>query len=771
MLGSAAGGSVYAMASGRRGPWTDGTAHRVFALLVPAAAIGTSGTLFLARLIPFDSLRLPLDPVHGVYLLVLFPLLSLPFFLYGLATCAAYADAGARSGRVAFFSLAGSALGAFLPSVMFPLLGEGRTLAASCALLCLPALVSLAADLARRPTARAAAMGGLSLAALSMQLPFLADARLLELPLSQYAPLSQLRRIPGTRVLESRTDLRGRLESVECPSYRPVQGLSLGFPGTVTAQGALFRDGDSPTVPCGPADRERIRAASFTLPFCGWILAGPSPKSLLLISDGGSGLACALAAGTGETTVVVDHPWIGQRLRSRWETKDPSGVAAGPAAFPVSGARAFLAGTDSRFAMIQVERWGASMPGLESLSAGFLFTEDAFRQYLRHLEGDGVLVVPRRLLLPPSDIVRFFSTARSALVAEGVEDPLGHIAVARSWDASLLLVSRSPLIGDRLALLRDHASSMGFDLDWFPGVTAADVNRYNRFPVPYHYEALLSSVEDPDFFHDSVLDLAVQDDDRPYPSRFLKWLRVGDFYRSMGSRPHVLLLSGEAAVAVMLAAAVLVSVVALLLPSLHRARHGKERSHVEGPRFMGFTAFAACGAGFVFAEMHMLDAMALVWNDPSECFAVVLGCVLAASAAGGMASCRIRGRGLSLLLMALPIAMAAAWVAVPAGARFALGLPAPLRPMLVLLLLGPPSFLLGMPFPLLMRFLTPTLGGRALSWTVNGCASVLASVLSAGVAMAVGVRALAALSAVCYAAMLAAVTWETMRTGSRSGSS
>lgn len=755
MLGCAAGGSVHAMASERRGSGEAG-ARRSFAFLVPAAALAAPAVLFLALRLPFDHLRLPLDPVQGGYLLLLLPLLSLPFFLCGLATCAAYAEAGRRSGRVAFCSLAGSALGALLPFALFPLLGEGRTLAAASALLVLPALASSAAELLRRPAARAAAAAAAAMAALAVQVPFLAEGRLLELPLSPYAPLSQLLRVPGTRILETRTDIRGRMVSVESPAYRPVQGLSLGFDGVIPAQGALFRDGDAAIAPCGPSDGQRIRAASFTLPFCGWVLAGPSPRSLILLSDGGSGLACALAAGTGETTVVVDHPWTAERLQGVWEAKDPSGRAAGPARFPVSGPRAFLAGTEARFRLIQVERWGTSMPGLESLSAGFLYTEDAFRACLRHLDADGVLVVPRRLLLPPADIVRLFSTALRALSAEGVRSPLDHVAVARSWDASLLLASPSPLTGDRLALLREFASSRGFDLDWFPGVTDADVNLHNRFARPYHYEALRASLED-GFFRSYPLDVSVQTDDRPYPSRFLKWLRIGEFYRSTGSRPHVLLLSGEASVALMLAAAVLVTAAALLLPAAVRARRGRARSPGEGPRLPAFLAFAACGAGFVFAEMHMLDAMALVWNDPSECFAVVLGWVLASSAAGGMASGGIGGRGFPIVLPALPIAMAAACFVVPAGARFALGLPGSLRPVLAFLLLAPPSFLMGMPFPLLMRLLAPAPKARALSWTVNGCASVLASVLSAGIAMAAGVRALAILSAACYAVMTAAV--------------
>jgi hypothetical protein len=49
-----------------------------------------------------------------------------------------------------------------------------------------------------------------------------------------------------------------------------------------------------------------------------------------------------------------------------------------------------------------------------------------------------------------------------------------------------------------------------------------------------------------------------------------------------------------------------------------------------------------------------------------------------------------------------------------------------------------PGFVMGMPFPLGMRFLLRLPADRAFAWAVNGCASVLASIAAAQIAIGEG---------------------------------
>ena len=75
----------------------------------------------------------------------------------------------------------------------------------------------------------------------------------------------------------------------------------------------------------------------------------------------------------------------------------------------------------------------------------------------------------------------------------------------------------------------------------------------------------------------------------------------------------------------------------------------------------------------------------------------------------------------------------------------------PLRVAAALGLAAVPGFLIGIPFPAVMRLLATGDEERASAWAVNGCASVAATVSSALIAPAAGIRALLLLSAAAYA--------------------
>jgi hypothetical protein len=105
--------------------------------------------------------------------------------------------------------------------------------------------------------------------------------------------------------------------------------------------------------------------------------------------------------------------------------------------------RGFLAQNDDRYDIIQLENWGSSMPGAAALNQDHLFTLEAFGEYWDHLTTTGVVIISRRLLLPPSDSLRLWSTAYEALQKNDVERPGEHLALLRNFDTFTLLVSKS----------------------------------------------------------------------------------------------------------------------------------------------------------------------------------------------------------------------------------------------------------------------------------------------------------------------------------------
>ena len=106
---------------------------------------------------------------------------------------------------------------------------------------------------------------------------------------------------------------------------------------------------------------------------------------------------------------------------------------------------------------------------------------------------------------------------------------------------------------------------------------------------------------------------------------------------------------------------------------------------------------------------------------------------------GGYCSQRIGPGGLRNVLIALIAVLILVFLGLDPMIRGILGFSKILQYALAILLLILPCFLVGLPFPLGMRYLLNCPAQRAYAWTANGCASVLTSILSAQIALSLGI--------------------------------
>ncbi len=744
MLGYAAGGTVASLAGDR---WTAAARRRrdAFLGLCLLCSFTMAGSFLLVTRIPLDYLRFPVDGLQPLYFLATGLLLALPFLMAGLASCTAYALHPGRSAAIACAGMLGSGAGAILPLVALPTLGEAGSIAAV-------AMAPLAIVLFWPGVGARLRLVAVGLAAGIAVLVLWKGGSALDVQPSPYKSLPQIMAAPGSRLTSRSTSLLGRVETVEAPSLRFAPGLSLGFTGALPAQRAVVVDGDEQTVLYaldGVSDGAGFARSSHV--FAAYELAGPVSSCLVVERDGGLALACAAAAGARQITVLVENPAVARVLRESYGIPGLS--------IEATGARPFLARDERRWDIIAVESWGPSVPGLASLSEDATLTVDAFRAYWRRLGDSGVISVSRRLVLPPSDSVRIFATALEALREERIVDPQNHLAVIRNWDTCTILVSRIPVSGPGLARLEEFAASLGFDLDYFPGITPDKIDRFNRYGRPFFADAYRDILADPSYVRLYPLDVAPQGDERPFPSRFLRWLRIGEFYRLTGARAYLLFLSGEVVAAAALAEGVIACLLLLLLPiaaALARARRAGPSARclrVPGAgRALAF--FAAIGLGFMFCEMCLLDSLALLFPGPSATLAVVLLGLLVSSAGGGLLSDRLGSRGLRCVVAGAALLLAGLALLLPRLVHALLPLALPMRVAAALVVTGIPGILLGIPFPAAMRMLGGAESRRAHAWAVNGFFSVLASTGSALVAMSAGWRALGFLAAAGYAAAI-----------------
>ena len=719
--------------------------------LYSATTIGSFGAL---NNLPLDYFRLPVEPIQILYLLAAFVLLALPFFFAGFIVALAYTQRPEKTGVTYFATMCGSAIGAIFPGFLLPYFSEGQLVVFSALvpLIGIPLIPGTAwknqtTSKSRKTNPVSWIFAGLAMlfGAIYPLTPY--GEWLIQVKPSPYKALSQILQFPDTHIDQTFNNVRGRIDRVSSPYVRFAPGLSLRYMENIIQHQVAFSDGDNQLV-FYPADAEgKYPFSTFTLSYSGYDLRPDAKSALVILQGGGTAIPCVRASTIKDITTVVENPALAAMVSQHYGL---TVISEAP--------RAFLAKRQRHFDIIHVENWGTSIPGSAALDQNHLFTTDAFAKYLAHLTSDGLIIISRRLLLPPSDCLRLWAAAFEGLKMTGARNPANHLAIIRNWDTFTLLVSKKPFLES--AQLEKFARNRNFDLVFLPGMTAEQANRFNKFDAPFHYveinrlaAAYLQGEEDA-YFKSYFLDIRPQSDNRPFPGRYLKWLKIESLYRTLGSRLYALLMSSEIVVSVVFFEALAVSVFLLFLPLFFVRRSAKKASLPQGMYFF------AVGAGFMFIELFFIKKYILLFGDPVISFTVVVAGILIFSSFGGA---WVQKKQKSILKWALPaliVVLVLAVFTLHDFMNYLLRFSNLWRFTGAVLILFPIGFLMGLPFPIGMRDLLDTSVQRAYAWSLNGCASILTSIASAQLAIIFGISSLLGCAIAAY--LIVILSWRYM---------
>jgi hypothetical protein len=746
LFGFAASGTFLSIIDTRKKGWekrlSSNDSIKILIILYTVTAIASFVVL---NRIPLDYFRLPLEPIQTLYLLTAYLLLSLPFFFTGLVVSIAYAFIPEKTGLVYFASMGGSAFGAIIPVLLIPLFGEGKLIIIAALIPLVMVLFWIPKPAGRHDLTKSITIGkrvclygsSLFIALIASFLLFPGGGDMVKVKPSPYKALSHILEFPDTSITETVSSIRGRFDSIQSPYIRFAPGLSLKFTDILPEQSATFRDADNPFSLYKLQSVKDEHFSRFTLSYSGYLLV-PDPEHVLLIQNGGGlGIPCAIASGARKITIVEQQPQIARIVQRHYNITVKN-----------QNPRTLLSRTDERFDIIHVESWGSSLPGSAALAQEYFFTIESFSEYLNHLTENGIIIISRKLLLPPADSIRLWAEAYESLRSLGFENPERHLAVLRNWSTFTLIVSARPF--EDMAILKDFARNLNFDLVYIPGITREMTNCFNIFDAPYHFleikrlaDAYRSGTEKA-YFKSYPIDVTPQTDSRPFPGRFLKWPRLKALYKISGSRFYSLFMSSEIVVGVVFLEALVVAVLLLVLP-LFAIKKGGQKPYISHILY-----FLAVGAGFMFIELFFIKKYIFVFGDPVISFTVVLAGILVSSSFGGYCSQRIGPRGLRNVLLVLIAVLILVFFGLDPIIHQILGLSNFLRYLMAFLLLIPSGFLAGLPFPLGMRYLLNRPDQRASAWTANGCASVLTSIASAQIALSFGIPTIIFCAALAY---------------------
>jgi len=727
---------------------------KLLVILSISFSVSCAVSLAITNMVPFDPFRFAWDPIQLVYLLAHYIVLSVPFFFTGLCTSLILANMADRVNKVYFSTLVGSGLGSVtVTTVLSPLsCGSIAVLVSSLGLI---AALAFALNLSRKNFLTTLA-SVLFFAALVFSFRPAWEAEM-----SPYKSLKIALTYPSSEVLYTGWNAFSRVDVFTSPYVRYAPGLSYEYQGSIPSQLGLTVDGDGLTAITNyDGNLSTLEFTSYLPMALPYHLNGTN-RVLIMYPEGGLDVLTALYHHTREIVAVEINPVIVEAVRDRFGDFSGHIYSDERVTVEVAEGRSFVKSSSGTYDLIQLSMAGnvaVSSTGVYALSEDYLYTVEAMQEYYLHLDADGLLCITRWLLPPPREELRIVSLAVSALEAQGITNPDERIAAIRGWGTFTLLVKKGEFTQREKDSVRTFCSERKFDLVYLPGVSPSEVNRYNRFPEPYYYEMvkdILSAGERPKLYEDYVFDITPVTDERPFFFHFYRWDKIVQIYESMGKKwqPFV---EGSYLVPVVFIQALVLSVGFILMP----VRRFRSRGATPG-RWKLLAYFLFLGLGYMIIEIVFIQRFILFLGHPVYAVSTVLFSLLTFSGLGSYFTGRLRDllkKPLTIVLPFLCVVAVVYTVSLPLLFHGFLGLDLTMRLLVSAVAIAPIGFLMGMPFPLgiaLTNERCPELIPWA--WAVNGCASVLGSILPVMIALSAGFSAILALGGVIYLAAFVTV--------------
>lgn len=464
----------------------------------------------------------------------------------------------------------------------------------------------------------------------------------------------------------------------------------------------------------------------------------PGGKTLIIGPGGGWDVARAIASGSKDITGVEINPIIANTImRERFAHLSRNLYARPEVRIHVEDGRSFVRRSPEKYQIIQatlVDTWASTAAGAFALSENNLYTTDAFEDYLSHLTDDGILAFTRWGFDPPRESLRLLSLARVALERLGEKNFPAHFIVVREgsvqgWGArDTVLVSRKPLSAADLERARTAARLSNMQVIYMPGE-----------PVSNPFAQLLSAADPGRFFESYQYDVSPVSDNRPF---FFYTVQPRDIFRFLQGPTEsadykinraVPLLFGLVGVSLFATAVILV-----LPPVALKTRIPRERG------VLAFLLYFVCiGVGYILIQVALIQKFVLLLGHPTYALTVIIFSMLVASGLGSYFSRSLAGseQRLVRVLIAVAILVGALAVAAPAVSEAGIGWPLPVKMLVTAVMIAPPAFAMGMPFPTgLARLEKRHPASVRWAWALNAASSVLGSASAIFLAIYLGLQ-------------------------------
>lgn len=632
---------------------------------------------------------------------------ALPFLGSGIIVSLVISETIDRVDRVYFFDLIGAAVGCLLLVLLLNTFGGPNTVLSVAVMFCAAAAIWF--NLAGYPVGRIASVA----IGLAFTLLIIANTKF---------NMIEIKYAKGQKLLQ---ETKVKWNSISRIALAPERdsGAPMIFIDADASTGIANFDFEHLT----PDNLKDLLHQGPSIPYN----LRPGAKTLIIGPGGGWDVSRALASGSHDVTGVEINPIIATYImREKYPQLSRNLYLRPDVHINVEDGRSYVRRSDQKFQVIQatlVDTWASTAAGAFALSENNLYTTDAFRDYLSHLTGDGLLTFTRWGFDPPRESLRLISLAMAALDQIGEKEAWRHVLVGREgtkaelkgWGAKdTVTISRKPLSDADIAKALQAFKEARMEAVYVPGGS-------NKTP----FSELLLSKSPAEFQRNYAFNISPVDDNQPFFFYTVQPRDLAAFLTSTGSKSADLKVN----VAVpKLFASLTVSLVAvliiLILPPLVLGTKLPTDASVRGFLFY----FLAIGVGYILIEVALIQKFVLFLGHPTYALTVVIFSMLVSSGFGSFVSRRIVADKNSRLILVL--AGVAATVAVLAMLVTPLltggvGLPLAVKILLTVAMLAPAGFVMGIPFPTGLRLLEARHEPSVRwAWSINAAASVLGSV-------------------------------------------
>ncbi len=690
--------------------------------------------------IGFDSYLVFVDPSHLWRLLCTYLLFFIPFFFGALAVGLVFIRYVDRIGALYFSNLLGSGIGGliaiFLAWIFLPQQ--------------LPSVIALfpiAAGLIVVPYQRRVRLIAVGLAsAIFVFIQFIFPS---SLHLSQYKSLSRALNLPDAVITHERNSPYGFVQVLSSSALRYAPGVSLTYQGNIPVQQAVYNNGNW----FGPVISKQVDSVNAFLDYTTNALPYSFAKrNSVLILNAGTGLniAHAISHNVNRIVAVEPHAAVIELVMNEFSSSNDSLFHSSTLEVHQLDSRTYLATDTSHYDVITlptVDAFGGTS-GLYALQEQYLLTVETFDQIYKKLNPNGVFTVTTWMDYPVRNPLKILSTIMEMFNHNDIHDPTRYTAVVRSWGTITFIVKSTPLTESEIESVRLFADRLNFDPVLLPDITSAERMKYNQMEDSsfFQYVDRIISPERDSFYREYEFNIHPATDNQPYFSQFLRWKTVPHLAEIFGKQTLPFFEVGYALVVLTGVQIVLAAFVFIILPLFRLKWRGKFNA-------WNFFYFSAIGLGYMFVEIVFIQRFTLFFGQPIYSAGAIISAMLICSGIGSYYSSRLFSsyRLMRSIAFAIAVIILLYVFLLPPILQATISLSIEKKILFSILLISPLAFCMGLPFPIGLRFISTRSNEQVpWAWGINGCMSVLSTVLATIISVEAGFNAVMFCAAVFY---------------------